>query len=112
MADRADPTPEWESERKKASLGQRAQLTDVCDVLVTSTTDAQEHPLVRTPAAFLPGDPCNRMGRFQCGDDPLESAQKGESRKGLVIRNRDIRRAPGILQVRVLWPNPWIVQAR
>src|SRR5690349_24732883 len=76
---RADPTPGQEPERKKASLGQRAQLADLRDVLVTSTTDAQEHPLVRTPSALLGGDPRHGMGGFQGGDDSLETTQQRDS---------------------------------
>jgi hypothetical protein len=80
-------------------------------VLVASAAHAQEHRVVSLPPAALIRYPGYRVRRLERWDDPLQAAQQLESPQRFVIGNGDIRGSSGCLQMRVLRPDPGVIEA-
>src|SRR5689334_13079099 len=81
------------------------------DVLVSAAAHAQQHGLFLRPPAALRCNPADRVRRLQRGDDPLQSAQKLEALERLVVGDRDILRAPAVLEERVLRANTGVIES-
>src|SRR6476661_3606979 len=84
--------------------------SDLAHVLVAAAGESQDVEAVA--AAGLVEEPGDRVRRLKRGDDPLEPGELTEGAQGLGVGGGDVGRAPGIAEMRVLWPDTWVIETR
>src|SRR5205823_12419160 len=77
---------------------------------VATPADTNEHGIVRAPTAALRREPAHGVRALESRNTPFETTQQLESFQCFVIGNGHVPRAADVVQMRVLGPDPRVIQ--